>query len=78
MDQESGYQWVAVRSVMIYFPFLTNCQRCDDPEEPGSPICQKDVYDPTSPTPYTTTRYPPTTTRYPPTTTRYPPTTTSE
>lgn len=40
MDQESGYQWVAVR--------------CDDPEEPGSPICQKDVYDPTTPTPSTT------------------------
>merc|ERR1719341_1987679 len=41
MDQESGYQWVAVR--------------CDDPEKPGSPICQKDVEGPTTSTPYTTT-----------------------
>merc|ERR1719341_1203980 len=43
MDQESGYQWVAVS--------------CDDPEEPGSPICQKDVDDPTTSTPYTSTPY---------------------
>merc|ERR1719341_1034005 len=41
MDQDSGYQWVAVS--------------CDDPEEPGSPICQKDVDDPTTSTPYTST-----------------------
>ena len=63
----SGLLWGQSWSTFL---FLQTCHRCDDPEEPGSPICQKDVSDPTTSTPYTTTYYPTTTTSYPyPTTT---------